>query len=182
MWLCRQQSRVHAGVVLIAGKLALTSLQGCTVEPLNASTTLSAGSEATSVKSVLASTEVASVTTREAQQVRNALLFAMNGGELQPGGKYKVKLTVTSNTELLSAQRLTRASTVGQVQIKADYLLTEKSGNAFVASGSRTALTSFDRKPQAFANQRAERDAVNRAAKDVAQQIRLALGQIVAEL
>ncbi len=182
MWSSRQRGRARFAFGAIAGTLALAWLQGCTVEPLNASTTVSSGAEATPVNSALASTEVVQVTTREAQQVRNALLFAMNGGQLQPGGKYKVKLTVTSNTQLLSAQRLTRASTVGQVQIKADYLLTEKEGDAFVASGSRTALTSFDRKPQAFANQRAERDAVNRAAKDVAQQIRLALGQIVAEL
>ena len=162
--------------------LTLGALQGCTVEPLNASTAISTDNEASSVKTVLAATQVTPVNTREAQQVRNALLFAMNGGELKPDGKYKVKLTVTSTTNLRSTQVITKAATVGQVQIKAEYLLTEKTGNAFVASGTRNAIASFDRKPQSFANQRAERDAVNRAAKDAAQQIRLALGQIIAGL
>ena len=169
----------------LAAVTTLFLLAGCTVEPLNASrpdSQLVAGNYDTPTVQILASTEVDPVGDRTAQQVRNRLLFAMNGGELRPGGKYRVSLTVEETTQTLSVQTSSLAPTSAQVRVLAKYSLVEKSSGSIVARGERRALAAYDRTPQSFANQRAQRDAQNRAAQEVAEQLRLAIAQNIAKL
>ena len=169
----------------LAGLAAVLALSGCTVEPLNASrpdSQLVKGSYDSSTAQVLASTEVDPVNERVAQQVRNRLLFAMNGGELQPGGKYRVALSIEETTQTLSVETSGLAPTSAQVRVLAQYALIEKQSGTVVARGERRALAAYDRTPQSFANQRAQRDAQNRAAHEVAEQLRLAIAQNIAKL
>jgi len=176
------QFQISKSAAALAMGASLFLLSGCTVEPLNSSTTsgLSGAAVSSSISATLASTSVAPVKTRVGQQVRNELLFAMNGGELRPGGAYRVDLFVTSTTSNLSVQASSLAPTSAQVQIEVRFNLVDlKTGNP-VKGDVRRALASFDQTPQSFANERAERDAQNRAAKEVAQQIRLAVSQILA--
>lgn len=170
---------------LCVGLASLAVLHGCTVEPLNAAkpnTAIASGNASASVSEILAATDVASVNERVAQQVRNELLFGLNGGRAQSGGEYKVSLIVTHQTNKLSIESSATTSTSAQVRVSAKYILVKKTTGKTVGNGTRMALASYDRTPQSFANQRAERDAQNRAAKDVARQIRLALGQTISEL
>lgn len=165
--------------------ILLAALHGCTVEPLNAAkpdNVLASDSASATVSIILAAIEVAAVNERVAQQVRNELVFGLNGGQVRSGGRYKVNLTVTHSTSRLSVESSAATATSAQVRITARYLLTDKTSGKVVANDKRLALASYDRTPQSFANQRAERDAQNRAAKDVARQIRLALGQTIAGL
>ncbi len=161
------------------------SLSACTVEPLYGSrpdSQLVKGNYDSSTAQILASTDVDPVNDRTSQQVRNRLLFAMNGGELQPGGKYRISLSVSETTQTLSVQTSSLAPTSAQVRVLAKYSLIEKSSGSVVASGERRALAAYDRTPQSFANQRAQRDAQNRAAREVAEQLRLAIAQKIAQL
>lgn len=164
--------------------LSLLGLAACTVEPLNSSgsSTVSNAGVSSSVATVLASTDVSPVTTRTAQQVRNALLFAMNGGELQAGGNYRVDLFVTSTTTNLSVQTSSLSPTSAQVKVEVRFNVIDLRTGQPVKGSIRRAFASFNRTPQSFANERAERDAQNNAAKEVAQQIRLAVAQIIADL
>lgn len=167
------------------GMALLLALGGCTVQPLNAARpapSIANGSGQSSVSDILARTEVAAVNNRVAQQVRNRLLFAMNGGRALPDGRYSVQLTVSHVTQLLSIQRSSLAPTSAQVRVTAGYSLVDKSSGSLVAKGTRIALAAYDRTPQSFSNLRAQRDAQNRAAHEVAEQLRLAIAQDIAKL
>ena len=181
MWSSRPLRLLSA----VCGMTALATLAACTVEPLNASrpdSQLSSEKTSGSTREILASTTVDPVDTRAAQQVRNNLLFAMNGGRLQPGGTYSVQLTVVSRTSNLSITTDSLTPTSARVSILVDYKLVEVSSGKTVASGRRRSIAGYDRTTQSFANERAERNAQNRAAKEVAQQVRLSIAQNVAGL
>lgn len=157
--------------------LAASTLTACTVEPLRgAGSTLGSGF----VSENLRATTVAPVSTRVAQQVRNELLFALHGGKSTVTPRYLVKLGVKATASKLSIRSSSLAPTSARVVVNASYTATEIATNRVVAKGTRRTFAAYDRTTQSFANERAERDAENRAAKEVAQQIRLALGQQLA--
>ncbi|MDD9908286.1 MAG: LPS assembly lipoprotein LptE [Ahrensia sp.] len=169
-----------------AGLLALLPMiAGCTVEPLNAARSNSAlvsGNVAAGVSDILKATDVDPVNDRTAQQVRNRLLFAMNGGELQEGGQYRVALDVRTFTRTLSIESNSLAPTSAQVSVRASYELVDKSNGQVVAFGRRQSLAAYDRTPQSLSNKRAQRDAQNRAAQEIAELLRLAIAQDIAQL
>jgi len=66
-------------------------------------------------------------------------------------------------------------STAGTVTVTARYDLVDLKTNETIASGSRDASASYDRTGQVLANNRATRDAENRAAKEAAEALRLAI-------
>lgn len=168
----------------LAGTLGLLILlASCTVQPLNSTSSNRLGADGTSssVRSVMKSINVKPVKTRVAQQVRNNLLFDLNGGQLVPGGQYEVKLEISSASQSLAVEGDSLSSTSAQVAITAIYTLFDTSTGKPVSTGTRRAVASFDQTPQKFANERAQRDAENRAAKVVAQQIRLAIGQALTQ-
>jgi LPS-assembly lipoprotein len=161
------------------------SVAGCTVEPLNAARSdsqVASGTVSNSTRSILQQTEVDAVTTRDAQQVRNQLLFAMNGGTLEPGGRYRVKLSVDSKVVRVAIEQSSLSPTASQVIMKTNYALVDKVQNKTVAQGERQVVTPFNNTPQSFATQRAQREAVNRAAAQMAQQLRLAIAQNLSSL
>ena len=159
-------------------------LSACTVEPLASSGPSGKlrNGVSSSTAEILSRTDVKPVDTRVAQQVRNNLLFSMNGGKLQPGGRYSVKLTVKATSRSLSVESSSLAPTSAQVAVLVQYELVEAATGKLIKAGTRRALASYDRTPQSFANERALRDAQNRAAKEVAQQVRLAVAQNISSL
>ena len=178
MWL----SRACRASTFTAIALGISALSGCTFEPLAAQTTTAAlsGSENASVRAALSRIEVAPAKSRVAQQVRNALLFSLNGGQKVEPGRHKLNLSTKSTTRNLSIETSAQAPTSSQVEVKVVYTLSDRETGATLATGTRSSIAAFDRTQQYFAVQRAERDAQNRAAKEVAQQIRLALAQDLA--
>ena len=167
----------------VAGLLMF--LASCTVEPLNAtrsSSSVSGDGVSQSVRSVMKTITIDSVSDRVAQQVRNNLLFELNGGRLEPGGQYNLKLKVVSGARSLAIESDSLSPTSAQVAVTVTYELIDTITKKEVSGGQRRAVASFDKTPQKFANERAERDAQNRAAKDVARQIRLAIGLSLAKL
>lgn len=57
------------------------------------------------------------------------------------------------------------------------YVITDIRTGKSVARGQRSVTASYDRPRQEFANVRAERDAQNRAARELAELLRLAIAQ-----
>ncbi len=155
------------GVVVVLG------LSACTFQPLYAP---SSGVEGSAISQI----DVSQVNTRVGQQVRNHLLFLINGGNGSFNQRYRADLQVTSFVRKSAAKASLRDTTAGFVSITASYNLVDTTTNKRVAGGTRTSTASFDRTSQTFANQRAERDAENRAGKAVAEQLRNAFASDLA--
>lgn len=167
-----------AGLVLAVS--GLTFLQACTVQPLNATQSnignTNAGLSQTTAD-VLSRMEVAKVNSRIGQQVRNALLFRLNGGQMKEGGHLKVNLAIHSSAQTLAVETNELAPTSARLELTGNYTIVDKRDGSTVGTGQRKAIAAYDLTPQSFANERAYRDAQDRSAKALAEQLRLAIAQ-----
>ncbi len=162
----------------IGAVAAMPLLAACTVQPLYYNPT--SEGVPTGVTAELRSIAIKPVETRDAQEVRNHLIFLLNGGSGQPPvSRYTLTLYVTSVTR--SAAVVQRAKenepTAGTVTMSARYVLSETDTANVVAEGTRQITSSYDEPRQEYAALRAERDAQNRAARELAELLKLVLAQ-----
>ena len=163
----------------IGAKIAALAITGflataCTVQPLYAPS----GPSAAVQNAALASIYVKPADDRVGQQVRNALIFLLNGGSGQPANPaYELELKVSrSNRGALVIQTPTDGEpTASTVTVTTNYTLTDTVDETKISTRRARASASYDVSGQEFANTRAERDAENRAARDVAERIRALL-------
>lgn len=162
---------------LLAG-MALVS--ACQVRPLYSNQPLSTGSTV-SAREELASIAVKPVSSRYAQQVRNNLIFAFTGGaERTANPVYSLTLNVTESvisTASIQVAKDQDQPTAGTVIMTAAYTLTDAKTGKAVANGQRSISSSFDKPGQEFASYRAQIDAENRAARELAELLHLAVAQ-----
>lgn len=154
---------------------AVTVLASCTVKPL-----YSDAPDGTNVSDVLSSVAVDDVSNRLSQQVRNQLTFRLHRGGAQPSvPEYRVRLVVTSATKALATvDRLGSSGgrpSARRLSVTATYTLIEVEGNKTIATGKRVAAASYDLTSQRFTSERASLDAQNRAAREVANSVYLAV-------
>ena len=159
---------------------ALLALPACVYQPL-----YGPNSYAPDGSFPLSQIAVADVDTRVAQQVRNHLIFLFGGGSGEPANPaYKLRLGVTSQTQssasVQPAVAIEREPTAGRVTMMSNYELIDLATGQVIASGTRQANASFDKSRQEFAIVRAERDAQDRAARELAEYLRLAVAQELA--
>lgn len=162
----------------IAGSVLLLTLGlgGCQFQPLYSSSSGTTGPENTALSSFY----VAEVNTREAQQVRNHLIFLLSGGSSPVNPTHEVRLRVSSSVRTLAAavknvNTNQLGNTAGSVTVTGSYEVYDKAKQEVIFRGTRESSASYDKTSQNFATQRAERDAANRAARSLAEQIRLAI-------
>jgi len=150
---------------MLAGVVMLTALAGCQVRPLY--------SDAAGTSAALASIEISDADERVEQEVRNALIFLVAGGQGEPANpQYHLALNVTTRgMGVLYDQARDRAG-AGRIVVKADYNLSRAGTGETIKSGNRTAVALVDFPVQEFAKVRAVRDGENRAAKELAELIR----------
>lgn len=155
-------------------------LSACTVRPLYSSAPLTAGSQV-GAAAELGSISVKPVNTRYAQQVRNNLIFALGQGAGEPASPvYSLDLGVTELVEsaaIVQIQTDEDEPTAGTVTLTANYVLTDAKTGTAIARGKRSIASSFDRPRQEFASYRAQIDAENRAARELADLLRLSIAQ-----
>jgi LPS-assembly lipoprotein len=156
--------------------LSLLVLAGCQFQPLYSQSVPVLAGTGMSLSSVM----VSEVSTRQAQQVRNHLIFLLSNGSTPANPTHDVKLRVSSTVQTLAGQiaditNTQLGNTAGSVQMTASYDVYDTATKEVVFRGSRTASASFDKTSQNFASSRATRDAENRAAMEVAEQLRLAI-------
>jgi LPS-assembly lipoprotein len=163
-------SRCLAAATLVAISLAVS---GC-IRPLYGPST--ASTQGSSVREALAAIDVPMIPDRLGHTMRNELVFLLEGRD-NPGPK-RYRLLVATNEGLSSAlinSQFQRAET-GTLNGSASYRLTALDNPAnVIASGSITGFASFENTPQRFANLRAIREAQQRLAKYLAEQIHLQL-------
>jgi len=162
---------------------ALAIASGCTVRPMLATYGTTFSTKIGTPANALSSIAVEPVNDRVGQQVRNELIFLIRGGAAQPENSlYTMHLDVS--TLLLSAARRQVASeqepTAKIVTVRAAYRVVENATGNVRASGRREITSAFDVPRQEFAAYRAERDAEDRAARELAQLLYLAVGQELA--
>lgn len=174
----KSQRRKPRRLALAALLSSLLTATACTVQPLYYNP--SSGGVATGVTAELQSISIKPVETRYAQELRNHLIFLLNGGSGQPvDARYTLGLTVTAVRRSAAVVQLARENepTAGTVTLTANYLLTENATGQVVASGRRQITSSYDVPRQEYAALRAERDAQNRAARELAELLKLVLAQ-----
>jgi LPS-assembly lipoprotein len=167
-------------LVLTAGAL---SIGGCTVRPLYSDASIETGAiagAATGARQIY----IEEVRTRYGQDLRNNLIFLLNGGAGQPDEpRYRMALnaSVTVTDQAVVSVVNENRPTVGLLQMTADYVLTDAGTGEVVTKGARSVTSSFDHSAQEFANMRARRDAEDRAARELAEMLRLDVAQRLAK-
>lgn len=170
MWLSSLGKAHFAITSKIFAVILTLALGGCQFQPLhgNQSGSLAGGAN-------LSNVSVSHVNSRVALQVRNHLLFLLHGGFSPAEKSHEARIRVSWNNKQLAAIRGVQDSTSGTITVTVSYDLIDLSTGKAIANGSRQAQASYDRTGQVFANKRAERDAENRAAKEAAEFVRLAI-------
>jgi LPS-assembly lipoprotein len=173
---CVAAKRSLAAVVLLAGGLAAVS--GCTVEPLYSAAPAS-GAVTGSIGGDLSTIAIKPATNRVEQEVRNNLIFLFGGGQGEPANpRYSLDVNVSTSSEATANIQINRENepTAAILTAYASYRLTEADGTVF-STGDRQFAASYDVPRQEFAAVRARRDAENRAARELAELVRLAVAQ-----
>lgn len=153
---------------------------GCTVQPLHGDITSSTG-RGGATSAALSSVAVKPVNDRVSQEVRNHLIFLFHGGAGQPAAPTYQLALETSSTSSSTAAVTVRTSTLEPTSaiqaLRGTYTLTETATGRVVSRGSRSVQAAYDIPRQEYAAQRAQRDAENRAARELAELLRMVVGQ-----
>jgi len=169
-----------AAVALLAS--GLLGVSACTVQPLYSDGPVTSSAVTGSIASELSTIAVKPAIDRVGQEVRNKLLFLLYGGQAEPAApRYTLVLIVSSISEASANIQVNAVdeATAAIETVRATYQLKDSSG-AVVATGKRQFAASYDVPRQEFAALRARIDAENRAARELAELLRLALAHDLA--
>jgi LPS-assembly lipoprotein len=155
--------------------LGLT-LSACQVRPLYSTSTTSGQN----LSSDLASIEIAPARDRVEQEIRNNLIFAFTGGGYAGDPVYRLEILVKNTASDLEIESGTGLAKTTRVILNVTYKLTHIAENRIVTTGSSFFTASYAKSEQRFSNDRALRDAENRAANQVAEDIKLRLSAFFA--
>jgi LPS-assembly lipoprotein len=162
--------------------VGLLGVSGCSVQPLYSDGPVANSAVTGSIGTELSMVAVKPTTTRVGQEVRNRLLFLLYGGQAEPAApRYTLILAVGSISEASANVQVNTENepTAAIETVRASYSLRDADGTV-VATGQRQFMASYDVPRQEFAAVRAKIDAENRAARELAELLRLALAQDLA--
>lgn len=169
--------RLAAAALAVSAALAVGA---CTVQPLYATAPAAPGA-AGNMASTLASISVDPVATREALQVRNHLIFLLSGGAGNPPSPaYDMRIIVSSSSSAAATVQLStteQSPTSSLLNMTAVYFVTDRASGKEVARGERRISSTYDVPRQQYAAIRSQRDAQDRAARELAEQLRFAVVQ-----
>jgi LPS-assembly lipoprotein len=159
-----------AAAIVVVGALALSvAVSGCQVHPLYADI---GGPMIAGPREELAAIEVGSPKTRAEQVFRNELLFRLTGGgDELPAPRYSLRYLFSQSSSPLAIEREEDLPGAVLVTLNATFILTDSSDGRTLLTGSTFAASSYDFSSQRFANVRAQRDAEDRAATTIAENI-----------
>jgi LPS-assembly lipoprotein len=166
-WLDRAALRL-AFRLATAGLIAV-ALGGC-FQPMYGDRSLTGGPD---VRAAMRDVEISAIDGRVGQEVRNDLIFELTGGEGNPAGApYRMKLNVATSTFYPVIDLTSGRASAETVSLDVTYSVQNVANNKTLLTERALARVTIDRTQQRFARVRAVRDAENRAAKVVAEQIR----------
>jgi len=162
----------------LAAALALSILLAGCFEPLYGEKTLAGGPGLRQRLSSVAIDRIAapsgSPAARIAVELQNDLSFDLTGGSAQLSKTHQLRVTLVTQNQQVIVDITTARADVQQFGINASYTLIEKATGKPVISGQTFSRVSYDNPGQAqrFSNARGQRDAENRAAKQISGNIR----------
>jgi LPS-assembly lipoprotein len=165
-----------AASLLSAGLVAISA---CTVQPLYSDGAVANPSVTGSIGGELSAIAVKPAVNRVGQEVRNDLLFLFYGGKAEPAApRYTLTISVSAYSEASANIQVNTVNepTAAIETVRASYKLVDTTGKV-VANGDRQFSASYDVPRQEFAAVRAQRDAENRAARELAELLRMAIAQ-----
>lgn len=148
-------------------------LAGCGYRPLYGSSPGNAG-----VSDELAAVTIAEAGDRTGQLIRNELISTMKAGT--GGNKYALTLKIEEKDPGIIKKTLP-AVTRQAVTLNVEYELMERASGTIVSSGKTFSSVSYDVIRQPFADMQAQTDATERAAIEVATDIRTRLAAYFAK-
>ena len=175
-WLERRAALIRPA--RLAGALALAALLGGCFEPLYGERSLAGGP---GLKARMAAVDVLSIDApngsplaRIVTELRNDLIFDFQGGSGGTTPTHSLRIQVSATNQQVIVDITTARADVQQFGINASYSLIEKATGKPVISGTTFSRVSYDNPGQAqrFSNARGQRDAENRAAKQISENIR----------
>jgi LPS-assembly lipoprotein len=154
--------------LLAALALLALGLAGCGLQPLYGST--ASGSR---LAAVMSGVEVTPVPGRVGQRVRNELIFAA------PHSTYKLDIVIKENVtnELV---KITGDAKAQVYELDATFKLIGKDGRVLL-EGKATSRAAYERYETIFSNVRARVDAENRAARTVAESIKVRIAAYLSQ-
>jgi LPS-assembly lipoprotein len=156
----------HKPLLAALAVLAL-GLTGCGIQPLYGTT--ASGSR---LAAVMSGVEVSPVPGRVGQRVRNELIFENTGGSGGPPA-YSYKLDIVIKENLTNELVEITGDAKSQVyELDATFKLITHDGRV-VLEGKATSRAAYERYETIFSNVRARQDAENRAARTVAESIKV---------
>src|ERR1700682_3338855 len=162
----RRNCRQLAGAALLAGMLA-----GC-FQPMYADRSLTGGT-GPNLREAMRDVEIAKIDGRVGQEIRNDIIFELSGGGGNPtGAPYRLNLQVATNSGSAIIDVQTGLPDNETVSLDVTYKLQNVADEKIVLTDTAIARVTIDRTQQPYARVRALRDAENRAAKLIAEQIR----------
>ena len=153
--------------LLACALAAVLPLASCGIQPLYGPT--SSGSR---LSEVMSAVEITPVPGRVGQKLRNELIFANTGGDTAAPSRYRLDIVVkeTVTDELV---RISGDSTGQVYQLNATFKLINLADGKVILEGAAISRAAYDRFQQIYSNVRARYDAENRAARTVAESIKV---------
>ncbi|WP_170144284.1 LPS assembly lipoprotein LptE [Dichotomicrobium thermohalophilum] len=140
-------------------------LAGCGFQPMYAESTTGA-----QLDDVMRTVSVAPIPGRVGQRVRNELIFATTGGGYSDATQYRLEVAIRESVQDTFVARSGEAE--GRAyRLTAAFKLIRLEDETVVVSGKSISRAAYDNLDSTFADIRARRDAENRAARTVADDI-----------
>ncbi len=124
--------------------------------------------------------EVAPISARLGHYLGDELIFGLNGTGAHVPAKYRLIVTTSEATRTPLIDTVTGLATGSTVVVSATYTLVPIDGGAPIVKGSAFATASFDETSNRYSNMRAGRNAEEREARQLADQIRTQLAATLA--
>jgi LPS-assembly lipoprotein len=153
---------------------AAISLAGCGIQPLYGTT--AGGSR---LAAAMAGVDVTPIPGRVGQRVRNELIFENTGGSGQTGTTYKLDIVIKESltNELVKISGDAKAQVY---ELDATFKLISNDGRV-VLEGKATSRAPYERFETIFSNVRARYDAEDRAARTVAESIKVRIAAYLSQ-
>jgi LPS-assembly lipoprotein len=164
----------HRPLLAALAVTAAISLAGCGIQPLYGTT--AGGSR---LAAAMAGVDVTPIPGRVGQRVRNELIFENTGGSGQTGTTYKLDIVIkeTLTNELVKISGDAKSQVY---ELDATFKLISNDGRV-VLEGKATSRAPYERFETIFANVRARYDAENRAARTVAESIKVRIAAYLSQ-
>jgi len=164
----------HRPLLAVLVVTAAMSLAGCGIQPLYGTT--AGGSR---LAAAMAGVDVTPIPGRVGQRVRNELIFENTGGSGQTGTTYKLDIVIKESltNELVKISGDAKSQVY---ELDATFKLISNDGRV-VLEGKATSRAPYERFETIFSNVRARYDAENRAARTVAESIKVRIAAYLSQ-